>query len=188
MNQPSGHDHDSGQHWADQPASGQQAASGQYQQPRFDPQTGQPLQPGSYPPPIPHQPQYLQPQQMAYAQGGYGPVAQLPYQQMMWFEANKKSMAVSYLLAIFLGSLGIHRFYLGRTGSALAMLLTTVCGWFTVCLYIGIFAILTTWVWTIVDLFLIPQMVNDENNKLLQQLQIAPPPGAAPGSHTNIRY
>ena len=36
---------------------------------------------------------------------------------------KEKSMAVAYLLLIFLGSLGIHRFYLGKTGSGIAMLL-----------------------------------------------------------------
>jgi TM2 domain-containing membrane protein YozV len=42
-----------------------------------------------------------------------------------------KSKMVAGLLGIFLGSLGIHRFYLGYTGIGLAQLLITVmtCGW-----------------------------------------------------------
>lgn len=43
---------------------------------------------------------------------------------------NAKSKTVAGLLGIFLGALGIHNFYLGFTGKALAQLLMTVlsCG------------------------------------------------------------
>lgn len=43
---------------------------------------------------------------------------------------NAKSKLVAGLLAIFLGSLGIHNFYLGYTGKALTQLLVTLltCG------------------------------------------------------------
>jgi TM2 domain-containing protein len=33
---------------------------------------------------------------------------------MMRYDANKKSMTVSYLLWFFLGMLGAHRFFLGQ--------------------------------------------------------------------------
>lgn len=35
---------------------------------------------------------------------------------------NDRNKVIAALLAFFLGTLGIHRFYLGRTGSAIAML------------------------------------------------------------------
>lgn len=43
---------------------------------------------------------------------------------------NAKSKLVAGLLGIFLGSLGVHNFYLGFTGKAIAQLLITVitCG------------------------------------------------------------
>ncbi len=40
---------------------------------------------------------------------------------------NAKSKMAAGLLGIFLGSLGIHNFYLGYTGKALAQLLMTIC-------------------------------------------------------------
>ena len=40
---------------------------------------------------------------------------------MMLFEANRKSMAVSYILWIFVGVFGGHRFYNGRIGTAVAL-------------------------------------------------------------------
>ena len=43
--------------------------------------------------------------------------AQASAATMMRYDANKKSIGVSYLLWFFLGGLGAHRFYNGRTGS-----------------------------------------------------------------------
>jgi TM2 domain-containing membrane protein YozV len=40
--------------------------------------------------------------------------------------ASGKSRIVAALLAFFLGALGVHKFYLGRTGAGLTMLLVTV--------------------------------------------------------------
>ncbi|WP_251152647.1 TM2 domain-containing protein [Cellulosimicrobium sp. Marseille-Q4280] len=43
-------------------------------------------------------------------------------------DPNAKSRLAAGLLGIFLGSLGIHRFYLGYTGIGLTMLLVSVIG------------------------------------------------------------
>lgn len=57
------------------------------------------------------------------------------YQQMppqaMAVQPPQKSKVAAGLLAIFLGSLGIHRFYLGYNGLGVLMLLITLltCGW-----------------------------------------------------------
>jgi len=37
---------------------------------------------------------------------------------------NKHDWTTVLLLSIFLGGLGVHRFYVGKTGSGIAMLLT----------------------------------------------------------------
>lgn len=42
---------------------------------------------------------------------------------------NAKSKIAAGLLAIFLGSLGVHNFYLGNTSKAVAQLLLTLLGW-----------------------------------------------------------
>ena len=62
------------------------------------------------------------------------------------------STGVAYLLAIFLGLLSAHRFYLRRPGSAIVQILSYFIG-------VG-------FVWIIIDLFLIPGMVRDEREKI----------------------
>ena len=47
----------------------------------------------------------------------------------MAFESGKKSSGICYLLWFFLGGFGAHRFYLGRTGSAIAMLVLYILSW-----------------------------------------------------------
>src|SRR5690625_7789652 len=46
-------------------------------------------------------------------------------------ENQKKSMVVAYLLWFFLGGAGAHRFYIGKTGSAITMLVLFLLGWAT---------------------------------------------------------
>ena len=49
-------------------------------------------------------------------------------QSMMLFEANKKSVGVTYLLWFFLGGVGGHRFYSGKSGSGAVMLILMLIG------------------------------------------------------------
>jgi TM2 domain-containing membrane protein YozV len=72
--------------------------------------------------------------------------------------ARQLSMAPAYLLCIFLGSLGLHRFYMRRKGSGLAMLLITV-------LSVGVLGLFICLPWAIVDLFLIPGIIRQEDTK-----------------------
>jgi TM2 domain-containing membrane protein YozV len=77
---------------------------------------------------------------------------------MMLFEANKKTALVAYILWFFLGLLGGHNFYLKRTGIAVAQLLLTLT-------IVG--AVITR---VLVDAFLIPGWVRNQNNLLAAQL------------------
>jgi TM2 domain-containing membrane protein YozV len=76
-----------------------------------------------------------------------------------------KSMAVAYLLWFFLGWLGIHRFYLGRTGTGVAQLLMGLIGGVLTLILIGWFVLAAEGIWLLVDIFLIPAMTREENIK-----------------------
>ena len=79
---------------------------------------------------------------------------------LMLFEANKKTAVVAYLLWFFLGLFGAHNFYLKRTGVAVAQLI----------LSLTLVGMIVTLVWVIVDAFLIPGWVRNQNNLLATQL------------------
>jgi TM2 domain-containing membrane protein YozV len=100
----------------------------------------------------------------------YPPVANNQAQAMMMFEANKKSVGVSYLLWLFLGGFGGHRFYNGRTGSAVAQLLLTIIGIITSFIGIGFLILIANGIWILVDAFLIPGWIRNQNMLLATQL------------------
>jgi len=77
-------------------------------------------------------------------------------------EANKKTALVAYILWFFLGLFGAHNFYLKRTGVAVAQLI----------LSLTIVGMLITFFWVLVDAFLIPGWVRNQNNLLLAQLGV----------------
>lgn len=68
-------------------------------------------------------------------------------------EINVKSSTVTLLLSIFLGGLGVDRFYIGDTGTGVAKLLF---GW------------LTLGIWPLCDVFVCYKKVKEKNfNKLM---------------------
>lgn len=73
---------------------------------------------------------------------------------------DSKNMVVAYLLLIFVGILGAHRFYLGRVTSGVIMLILTLT----------FFGIIVSGLWAFIDLFLVPGMVNEDREKLRQRL------------------
>lgn len=92
-------------------------------------------------------------------------------QAIMAFESRKKSTGVTYLLWFFLGGLGVHRFYLGRTGSGVAILALNILGWaLLMAAGAGLLLLIPVGIWLLVDLFLIPGMVRSHNNLLLAKL------------------
>lgn len=112
---------------APQPAAYAQSqyAQPQYGQPQYgQPQYGQPTQPVAG---YGQQPGYGQAYQQpnAYAQPQY---TAAPYAAAPVWQSSKSKLAAG-LLGIFLGGLGVHNFYLGNTGKAVAQLLLTLVGW-----------------------------------------------------------
>jgi TM2 domain-containing membrane protein YozV len=89
---------------------------------------------------------------------------------MMRYDANKKSMGVSYVLWFFLGWLGAHRFYNGKTGGGIAQLTIFTVGFLLTFIGIGVFVLGALSVWVLVDAFLIPGWVRAHNNSLATSL------------------
>ena len=76
--------------------------------------------------------------------------------QLLSSEMNKKqkSTGTTWLLWFFTGGFGGHRFYLGKTGTGVAMLLT-----------LGGLG-----VWTFIDLFLLNGMIKDTNEQIENEI------------------
>lgn len=141
---------------APQPQYGQGAQYGQAPQ-HEQPQYGQPQYGQSRP--QYGQAQYGQPQpgySQQYGQFGYDQQAyrQMPgYQpqpQQPAYYPQPKSKLAAGLLGIFLGALGVHNFYLGYTGKAVAQLLLTLVGW----VLFGLGPVVA-WVWGLIESILI---------------------------------
>ena len=64
---------------------------------------------------------------------------------------SDKSKVVAALLSFFLGALGIHRFYLGRIGSGIVMLVLNAIGWLTTGLIIGFGILAFVEIWALID-------------------------------------
>jgi len=90
--------------------------------------------------------------------------------RLMQYDAAKKSAGVAYLLWFFLGSLGVHRFYLGQTGSGVAMLLLCLLSWATTFIVVGFFGLALLGIWWLVDAFLIPGIAARVNMELATRL------------------
>lgn len=104
-------------------------------------------------------------------QQGWGPPANNDARRMMEYDARKKSAGISYVLWFFLGGFGAHRFYLERTGSAIAMLVITIVSFLLLAVGIGALGLLVVGIWAIVDAFLIPGMVREYNMRVMHSIQ-----------------
>lgn len=79
---------------------------------------------------------------------------------------SPKSRLATTLLAFFLGTFGAHRFYIGKTGTAIVMLVLTIIG-IPLCFVIVGFALLAAvGIWTLVDfIFAVSGNMKDSNGK-----------------------
>jgi len=94
-----------------------------------------------------------------------------------------KSMFVAYVLWYFLGMFGGHRFYMKKTGSAVAQLILTIT----------LIGVLVTFIWWIVDAFLVHKWVKDYNRDLEYHLvsqliaqQVPPAPDQGPADDQQV--
>jgi len=86
-------------------------------------------------------------------------VGQNTFMAQSAYEDRKTSLVVAYLLWFFLGAWGAHRFYLGRKGSAIAMLILGLT-------FVGL---LVTGIWALVDAFLIPGIAQAKDSEIKRQ-------------------
>ncbi len=96
--------------------------------------------------------------------------AQSSARQQMMYDANRKSVGVAYLLWLFLGGFGAHRFYLRQTGTAVVQLLMSILGWMTVWVGVGLLLLIPLGIWLLIDAILIPGIAREHNMKLANML------------------
>lgn len=84
-------------------------------------------------------------------------------------QVSPKSKTVAALLNFFLGYLGIHRFYIGKIATGIAMLLLNVIGAATTFIFIGWAFIAVAGVWEVVDfIVIIFGKMKDSDGKLIK--------------------
>lgn len=76
---------------------------------------------------------------------------------------NGKTPVVAYLLWFFLGGFGAHRFYFGKTGSAIGMLGLNIASAVLSVIAIGLVGYLALFVWWVIDAFLIGKWLNGDS-------------------------
>lgn len=78
--------------------------------------------------------------------------------------ANEKpSVIIAYILWFFLGLFGVHRMYLGRWVTGLAMLVLTVLGFIPI---LGLPFWIIVGVWWLIDVVLTNAMINSDVEKM----------------------
>lgn len=83
-------------------------------------------------------------------------------QVMMAFQSQKKSVGAAYVLWFFFGLIGGHRFYAGKIGSAIAMLVLTIT----------VIGVIVTGIWALIDAFLIPGMIEKKNREIMHMVSL----------------
>jgi len=84
-------------------------------------------------------------------------------------EISSKSRLAATLLAFFLGTLGIHRFYVGKTATAVAMLILGIIGYATIIVAVGVVLLWAVEIWALVDfVFAVSGIMKDKDGKVIK--------------------
>lgn len=92
-------------------------------------------------------------------------IDELTFEQCALFDREKKSKTVAYLLLLFLGVLGAHRFYFKDIGMGIGLIILVMI---SVVMPIFFLAVISWW---IIDACLIPKWINKHNEKLINRLE-----------------
>ena len=95
---------------------------------------------------------------------------QLDADRSLRYDANRKSVLAGYAIWFFLGMFGIHRMYLDRWFSGLAMLALHGFSWLTWWIGIGILGFGILGLWWLIDALLIPGIARRSNNRLADEI------------------
>ena len=83
---------------------------------------------------------------------------------------SPKSRLATSLFAWFLGWAGAHRFYIGKTGTAIAMLVLTIVGIPLCFVGIGFVVLGIVWIWWLVDfIFAVAGRMKDKDGLLIEK-------------------
>lgn len=66
-------------------------------------------------------------------------------------DLSAKSRVAYVVLGLFLGALGIHNFYAGRTGTAVIQLVLWFLSLLLTFIAIGIFGFVVLWIWALIE-------------------------------------
>jgi TM2 domain-containing membrane protein YozV len=121
--------------------------------------------------PPPPQPQYTPPPQYGAPPAQQTIINMAPPPAFPGMQAamgvSPKSKTTAALLAFFLGTLGIHRFYTGKTGTAVVMLILSIIGYIGLLFVFGIFVIWAVEIWAFIDFIIILMGKFKDKNGLL---------------------
>ena len=86
-------------------------------------------------------------------------------------EISGKSRLAVTLFAFFLGEFGAHRFYVGKIGTAIVMLILGVVGWSTVWVFgVGLIPLIAVGIWALVDfIFAVAGRFRDSEGRIIQK-------------------